>query len=109
MCMCFNFLFAICHRRKLFLSLILLDDEPLSILTTAIAAFCFESCLAATLARPLENIASEVVFASPVVTCMSCSSYLDNFRDGSQVAVQLLFRGVLLPGYTYNVTGYFYE
>ena len=32
---------------------------------------------------------------------MSCLSYLDGFRDGRSVAVQLLFCGILLPGFVY--------
>ena len=44
-----------------------------------------------------ENVTYEFVLAFPVLSCMSCSSYLDEFRDGKKVAVQLFFRGVLLP------------
>ena len=57
-----------------------------------------------TLARPcevfpLKNIAYEFVFTSLTVSCMSCSSDLNGFRDGWLVAVQLLFCGMLLPGF----------
>ena len=39
-----------------------------------------------------------LVLASPSVSCMSGSSNLDSFRDGGQVAVQLVHCGVLPPG-----------
>ena len=42
---------------------------------------------------PLENVIYELVFASPVLFHISCSSYLDGFGDGRSVAIQLLFRG----------------
>ena len=41
---------------------------------------------------PLENVAYEFVLASPAVSCMS-------FSDGSLVAVQLLFCGMLPQGF----------
>ena len=44
-----------------------------------------------------ENVTYEFVLASLAVSHMSCSSYLDGFRDRRRVAVQLLFRGMLLP------------
>ena len=34
---------------------------------------------------------------------MSCLSYLDGFRDGRQVAEQLLLYGMLLPGFVHNI------
>ena len=36
---------------------------------------------------------------SLAVSFTFCSSYLDGFWDGKKEAVQLLFRGVLLPGF----------
>ena len=49
--------------------------------------------------RVKEHVAYEFVLTSPVLSCMSCSSYLDCFRDGRLVAVHLLFRRMLLPGF----------
>ena len=43
-------------------------------------------------------ITYEFVLAFPAVSYMSGSSSLDSFRDGRQVAVQLVPCGVLLPG-----------
>ena len=40
---------------------------------------------------PSENVAYEFVLTFPVVSRTSCSSYLDGFRDGRLVAVQLHF------------------
>ena len=52
----------------------------------------------------LENVTYKFVIASPVVYRTSCSSYLNGFRDGSYVAIQMLFRRVLLPGFVwYNL------
>ena len=39
------------------------------------------------------------MFVSPAVSRMSCPSYLVSFRDRRLVAVQLLFWGMLLPGF----------
>ena len=47
---------------------------------------------------PQEYITYELVPASPAVSCVSDSSNLDSLRDGRQVAVQLVFCGVLLLG-----------
>ena len=47
---------------------------------------------------PLEYISYEFVPASPAVSCMSGLSNLNSFRDGRQVAVQLVSCGVLPPG-----------
>ena len=47
---------------------------------------------------PQEYITYEFVPASPAVSCMSGSSYLNRFRDRRQVAVQLVSCGVLPPG-----------
>ena len=47
---------------------------------------------------PLEYITYELVSASPGVSCVSGSSSLDNFRDGRQMAVQLVLCWVLPPG-----------
>ena len=46
---------------------------------------------------PQEYITYEFVPASPAVSCMSGSSNLNSFRDGRQVAVQLVSCGVLPP------------
>ena len=48
---------------------------------------------------PQENVTYEFIFTSPAVSSVSCLSYLDSFRDGGLVAVQLLFCGMLLPGF----------
>ena len=45
---------------------------------------------------PLKNVTREFIFASPAVSCTSYLSYLGSFWDGKQVAIQLLFCGVLL-------------
>ena len=42
------------------------------------------------------------LLTSPAVSRMSCSSYLDGFRDEWQVVVELLFLGMLLPGFVLN-------
>ena len=47
-----------------------------------------------------KHVAYELVFTSPTVSRMSCSSNLD-FLDGRYVASQLLFYGMLLPGFVY--------
>ena len=47
---------------------------------------------------PSEYITYELVLASLAVSCMSGLSSLDSFRDGRQVAVQLVPCGVLPPG-----------
>ena len=43
-------------------------------------------------------------WACPYFPCISCSFFLDNLRDGRQVAVQLLFCRVLLPLFIRNST-----
>ena len=48
---------------------------------------------------PSENITYEFVLTSPEVSHRSCSSNMDGFRDGQWMAVQLLFCGVLPPGF----------
>ena len=47
---------------------------------------------------PSKYIAYELVPASSAVSCMSGLSNLDSFRNGRQVAVQLVTYGVLLLG-----------
>ena len=47
---------------------------------------------------PQEYITYELVPVSPAVSCMSGSSNLDSFRDGRQVAVQLVPCGAFPPG-----------
>ena len=47
---------------------------------------------------PEENVTYEFVLNSPIMSNMSCSSHLDGFRDGRQVALYLLLCGMLLPG-----------
>ena len=50
------------------------------------------SCLCSSLRRgPQEYMTYKSVPTSPAVPCMSGSSNFDSFRDGWQVAVQLLF------------------
>ena len=59
----------------------------------------WSSCLClAICGDPQEYITDEFVLASPAVSCVSGSSNLDSFRDGRQVAVQLVLCGVLPPG-----------
>ena len=48
---------------------------------------------------PLENVAYEFILTSLSVSSMSSSSYLNGLSDERQVAVQLLFYGMLLPGF----------
>ena len=43
-----------------------------------------------------------LVPASPAVSCMSGSSNFDSFRDGRQVAVQLVLCRMLRPGLVQN-------
>ena len=57
------------------------------------------SCWSSVWRGPSENVASESVLTSPAGSCMSCSSYLDGFKDGRLVAIQLLFCGMLLRGF----------
>ena len=47
---------------------------------------------------PQEHVTYELVPTSPAVSRMSSSSNWDSFRDGWEVAVQLLLSRVLLPG-----------
>ena len=60
----------------------------------------WSSCLCSAMRRgPQEYITNELVPTSPAVSrIMAGSSNLDSFRDGWQVAVQLLLCGVLPPG-----------
>ena len=56
------------------------------------------SCLCSSMwTGPLVYVAYEFVPPSPAVSRMSGSSNLNSFRDGSQVAIQLLLCGVLSP------------
>ena len=48
---------------------------------------------------PWENIVYEFILTSPAVSYMSCSSNFDGFLDRWYVTVQLLFCGMLLPGF----------
>ena len=48
---------------------------------------------------PQGNVAYGFFLASPAVPCISCASYLSGLLDGREVAIQLLFCGVLLPGF----------
>ena len=57
------------------------------------SCFCLAIC-----GGPQEYITYELVPASPAVSCMSGSFNLYSFRDGRQVAVQLVPCGVLPPG-----------
>ena len=52
--------------------------------------------------RPLKNVTCEFVLASPAMSHISCSSYLEDFLDGREVAVQLLFRDVLFSRFVQN-------
>ena len=49
--------------------------------------------------NPLENVTYAFDFASPAVTCMCYLTYLNGMWDGRSVSVQLLFCGVLHPGF----------
>ena len=55
-----------------------------------------------------ENVAYGLVFTSPTVSRMSCSSYFDGLWDRRWVAIQLLFCGVLFPKFLQKSTWYFY-
>ena len=58
------------------------------------------SCLCSSMRRgPQMYVVYEFVLTPPEVPRMSGSSKLDSFCDGWQVAVQLLFCGVLPPGF----------
>ena len=69
---------------------------------------CCRKVLAArpTLARPCkgvpsENVANGFVFALLAVSRMFCLSSLDGLQGGWLVAIQLLFRRMLLPGFVW--------
>ena len=53
-----------------------------------------------------ENVAYDFVLISPAVSRMSRPSYLDGFGDGREVAVELLFCGMLLPGIVQYNSGF---
>ena len=58
----------------------------------------WSSCFCPTICEsPQEYITYDLILDSPAVSCMSGSSNLDSFRDGRQVAVQLVSCGVLPP------------
>ena len=60
----------------------------------------WSSCFCSSMSRDSqEYIAYEFVLISPAVSSISGSSNLDSFRNGWHVAVQLLFCGVLPPGF----------
>ena len=61
---------------------------------------CWSANTGTSMSRgPGDNVDYEFILASSAAFRMSCSSYLDGFRDGRSVAAQLLFCGVLLPGF----------
>ena len=61
--------------------------------------FSWSSCLCLSMWKgPQEYVTYEFVPTSLTVSCMSGSSNMDGFHDGSEVAVQLLLCGVPLPG-----------
>ena len=65
--------------------------------------FCWSGIAGTFMYRgPRENVTYEIILTHPVASCMSCLFYLDGFRDGRLVAVQLLFRGVLLVVFLYS-------
>ena len=51
-----------------------------------------------------ESVAYEFVPISPAMPRTSCSSYFDGLGNGKYMAEQLLFGGVLLPGFVENST-----
>ena len=57
---------------------------------------------AAVCGDPKEYISYEFISASPAMSSMSGSPNLNRFRDRGQVAVQLVSRGVPLPGLVEN-------
>ena len=64
-----------------------------------IAAVCvFALVVLLLLGYMWRSIGVHHLWARPAVSCMSSSSNLDSFRDGRQVAVQLVPCGVLPPG-----------
>ena len=84
----------IVHRlRQVFRATPCILTLPLDICSCWSSCFCPAIC-----GGPLEYITYELVPASPTVTCMSGLSNLDSFRDGRQVAVQLVPCGMLPPG-----------
>ena len=85
---------SIVHRsREVFLAISCIGTELLYIGSS------WSPCLCSSMWRgPLENIAYEFVLTSSAVSCMSSLSNFDCFRDGWQMAVQLLLCGVLPPG-----------
>ena len=71
-------------------------------------SFCWSANTGVPMCRiSLENITYEFIFTSPAVLSMSCSSCFDGLSDGNQVAIQLLFCRVLLPGFVQNSTQHF--
>ena len=67
----------------------------------------WSSCICSSMWRgPQEYITYEFVLTSPAVSRMSGYSNFDSFRDGWQVAVQLLLCGLLPPG-LFNIAAFF--
>ena len=67
---------------------------------SAYISLCWSANTGMSMCRgPWENVNHEFVLVSPAVLHMSCLSYLEGFRDGRYVAIQLLFHGMLLPGF----------
>ena len=60
---------------------------------------CWSSCFCSAMCGgPIEYITYEFFPTSPAMSCMSGSSNLSSFRDRRQVAIQLVYCGVLPPG-----------
>ena len=87
-------LFHIVHRSWwIFQATFSIDTELLYIGSS------WSSCLCLSMERgPQEYIAYKLVLTSPLESCMSSSSNMDNFRDGCLMALQLLFCGVFRLG-----------
>ena len=87
-------LLSIIHRLwQVFRTTSRILTQLLYVCSSRSSCFCLTIC-----GDPQEYVTDEPVLASPAVSCVSGSSNLDSFRDGRQVAVQLVPCGVLSPG-----------
>ena len=75
--------------------LLLVNDSELM----NVSLYCSANTSMSMHRSPLENIAHQFVFTSLAVSNIYCLYYLDCLPDGRPVDIQLLFCGVLLPGF----------
>ena len=95
-------LLPIVHRlRKVFRATSRILTQLLNVCSSWSSCFCPAIC-----GGPQEYITYKLVPASPAVSCMSSSSNLDCFRDGRQLAVQLVLCGMLPPGLSGHTLDY---